>query len=218
MSTSNRFNPVRQFQSLSQRNVGIIYMILNRLGVPSNLHEFVIALYVSGNWEVADTEEISLMRMARNISSGEDNQRKAYNRLRLSSPEFFKWQAGQYFWIVEREIVKDDDKSYKTRSRYKLLIYRQIQMVMDMPQESFQKDIRAKVEEVFMGYPEEANPPKQSKPRGIESDITAIENALRRLVSKTGSVEAAFVEISEEAKESELLRRVLQLAGQLERF
>lgn len=191
MSSNNNFPALvapSQIGRMTQRNVGIIHMILNRIGVPDSLHEFVIALYVSGNWDNTEWDEISLMRMARNISSNESNFKSAYYRLKRRSPEFFRWQEGQWFRLVEREKAKD---RMKTKSKYKLLIYKEITHLVEMPLESFQKNIRAEVDKVFWYVPEEANLPKEGHPRESKGAARRAAMALKRLVECTNSIQEA---------------------------
>lgn len=203
-----------QISRMTQRNIGIIHMILNRVGVPENLQEFVIAIYASGNWDKTEWDAISLMRMARCVTSNPDDQKKAYNRLRKRSPEFFKWQDGQWFRIIEREKRKDDRKSHKTSVRYKLLIYPEIVRILEMPAESFQKKIREEVERMFAMFPSEPNPPKETLPKEIRYDVEAIDKAIKRLIGKAGSAEQAL----EEIRKSESFEHLLQLACQTPRL
>lgn len=210
-----------QVNRISQRNVAILSMILNRIGVPDVLQEFVIALYATGNWDRSDWDEISLMRMARRITSNPEHQNRALRRLRDKCPEFFRWQDGQYFKIVERRIIEERTETYKTKVRYNLLIYKDISKVMEIPPDSLEKDVRSKVEEVFFIYPQQPESAREPRIRSKKSLSRSMIRALNKYVDRMGGPDMAAMELSdviEEAKNLKAIEKFLQLLCQMRGF
>src|SRR5688572_21789073 len=133
------------WSGISVRNIGILAMWMTGLGIPEPYQEFVIAVLVSGNWEETDEEEITLKRMARAISPGTDSDqsiKRAYERLKKSSIQYFKWQETQTFAPIPKEV---SGKGRYTRARYKFPHYKLLADLFDLPKHLPQKQIRAEV-------------------------------------------------------------------------
>jgi hypothetical protein len=198
----------------SKRNLKIWDMILNRLGLPDHLHEFVRAVYLAGNWEETEWEEITLMRMARNITSDDISQLKAFNRLKKNSPKFFEWQSQQSFLIIDREIINEHAHTHKTKARYNFMLYEMVLSLFNLPKLPL-KSIRGLVNEALKDYPELVKPSRKPKKRKIKSVARAYIRDAHEIIELTGSVQLAAIEIEEEnlndEKITDLAKNLLQL-------
>lgn len=158
----------RDCDKISRRNMGIFCMWLTGLGIPEQ--EFVKALFIAGNWQDTEADEISLKRMARAISPGTDSDgslRRAYERLKKASPRFFAWQEQQSFEIIPREIK---NQNRKTVCIYKFPHYDLIIKLFNLPETYTQKQIRAEVAKALgdlMLPPPAPREKKQRKPEAI---------------------------------------------------
>lgn len=183
----------------TKRNMGIWSMVLNRLGLPDVFEESVRAIYVSGNWGYTEGgDEITMLRMARNLSSDDVIQLKIYNRLKKNLPRFFEWQDQQPFIIIEREIINDYAFSFKTKARYRFCLWDIIDSLFNLPTSIPQTAIRKAVGDALKDYPTVEKPAKRAKKRKVKSISRAIIQNITDLINVTGSVPLAAVETSSE--------------------
>jgi hypothetical protein len=184
--------------SFTKRNMKIWDMLLNRLGLPDHLHEFVRGIYLSGNWEQSEWDEITLMRIARNLTPDDTIQLKIYNRLKKNSSKFFEWQDQQPFSILEREIINDHAQKYKTKAKYNFRLYDLVVELFNLPRDLSLKAIRGLVNNKLKDYPKIEKPPRGPKRRKIKSIARAYIRDAREIMELTGSPQLAAIEIDEE--------------------
>jgi hypothetical protein len=181
----------------TKRNMKIWDMVLNRLGLPDHLHEFVRGIYLAGNWEETEWDEITLMRIARNLTSDDITQLKIYNRLKKNCPRFFEWQEDQSFIIIGREIINEKTYTHKTKARYSFLLYDLVFQLFNLPKMSLSA-LRMAVNEALKDYPEVEKPSRKPKKRKIKSIARSYIRNANELIDLTGSVEVAAVEVDSE--------------------
>lgn len=201
--TDHTTNP-EQF-TISRRNMGIFYMVLNYLGVPDHLHEFVIGTYLAGSWNTNEMEEISLMKMARSISHDNKTQLKVYNRLKKNSPKFFDWQAKQTFTIIERILIHEHTTHHKTKAKYRFLLGALIRRLFNLPVELSAAAIRRTVDRVMTQYPSIQSPTRKRNPKRPESVAKAVHKNIDILIELTGSRQAAILYLAEASPDGELM-------------
>lgn len=183
---------------LSKRSMKIWDMLLNRLGLPEHLHEFVRGIYLAGNWDETEWDEITLMRVARNLTTEDAAQLKVYNRLKKNCPKFFEWQDQQSFEVIQREIINEHAQKYKTKARYRFLLWELVVRLFNLPDNLSLKAIRGVVNDELKDYPKIEKPPRKSKRRKIKSIARAYIRDAREITELAGSPERAAVEIDEE--------------------
>lgn len=187
-----RLNQAADLIPITKRNMSIWAMCMNRLGLPETLHEPVYAIYVSGNWQHTMWDKISIMRMARALSTNENVQIKIANRLKKSLPKFFQWQSEQSFQIVDRVSEK---QQLKTIYSYAFLLYDILIQVMSLPENTPQKKIRAALDFLLKDYPE-IGPPLiinkgDLKKMNMDKAATSIIQIWERIVEVKGSTKTA---------------------------
>lgn len=178
---------VTRLTGISRRNIGILAMWLSGLGIPEPFHEFVTAVFVSGNWDETDEDEITLKRMARAISPGTDGDesiRRAYERLKKSSLKFFDWQGEQEFEIIPREI---SNQGKKTKASYRFPHYQLLTELFNLPETSSQKQIRAEVAKALGDLMLPSPKSRKKKERSLESIAIANARTLQELLAITSS-------------------------------
>lgn len=202
--------------AFTKRNMKIWDMILNRLGLPDHLHEPVRAIYVSGNWdEVNGMEEITTMRMARNLTSNQSDLQRIYNRLKKSIPRLFEWQDNQPFIIIEREIINEKTDRYKTKARYNFLLYDIVFKLFNLPKEMSLTAVRVAVDKTLKDYPRVDKPSRKPKKRKLKSAVLAYIHNASEVIDLAGSIELAAVEIDEENSSNIENEKVTDLAKAL---
>lgn len=187
---------------ISRRNVGIFAMWLSGIGIPEAFHEFVTAVFVAGNWDETEEDEITLKRMARAISPGTDADRsiiRAFERLKKVSPKYYEWQSRQTFEAIPREVT---GQKRGTRTKYKFPHFKLLSDLFNLPESFTQKQIRAEVSKSLgnLALP----PPKerQKKQRKPESAAAACARAAGEVLSLTASTVEAGLLIAEAWRES----------------
>jgi hypothetical protein len=186
-----------EFPAISRRNIKIWNMLLNRLGIPETLHEPVTAILVTGNWEdVKDFEEITVMRMARNMTINFNDQQRLYNRLKKSLPKFFDWQSHQSYQIIDREIIHDQGQKYKTKARYQFLIYEIVHKLFSLPSNTTLVGVQRAVERALESIPiQEVLSEKRSRPKDPDKLAKRTLRDLDDLEQVTGSMESAVIQM-----------------------
>lgn len=198
-SSNFKLVPPSEFHIVSKRNMKIWDMILNRLGLPDHLHEAVRAIFVSGNWDQVDgMEEITIKRMAKNITSNEDDLQRIYNRLKKNIPRFFEWQDNQPFEIIQREIISDRAQKYRTKAKYRFLLYDLVVQLFSLAKEETLWAVRRAVDVGLENYPKVDKPPRKPKRKKIKSLARAYIRNANEIIDLTGSIDLAAVEIEEE--------------------
>jgi hypothetical protein len=189
----------RDSQSFTKRNMKIWDMILNRLGLPDHLHEFVRGIYLAGNWDETEWDEITLMRIARNLTSDDATQLKVYNRIKKACPRFFEWQQPQPFSVIDREIINEHAQKYKTKSRYRFPLYSLVVGLFNLPRNTSLKATREAVNDALKDYPEVEKPTRKPKKRKVKSIRRAVVHNINILTDLVGSPELAAIEVDEES-------------------
>lgn len=184
--------------AFTKRNMKIWDMILNRLGLPDHLHEFVRGIYVSGNWDETEWEIISLMRIARQLTTDNDTQVRVYYRLKKNCPKFFEWQEQQSFTIIDREILTERAHRYKTKARYNFLLHDLVTRLFNLPKNTHLTLVKEAVDGALESYPKVAPTSRKPKKRKIKTVAKAIVTNITELIDLTGSPERAAVEVDEE--------------------
>ena len=184
------------YHGFTKRNMAIWSMILNRLGLPDTFEESVRAIYTSGNWDETEWDEITIMRMARSLTSNLKDQERLYNRLKKNIPKFFEWQSEQSFKIIDRQIINERAQKYKTKARFNFLLYDIVVALFDLPQNLSQKAVRMTVEETLKSYPKVDRPPRRSRKRSSRSVIKSISTNINELIEIDGSKVLAACEAS----------------------
>lgn len=201
---------------ISKRNIGIFSMVLNRLNLPARLHEFVFGVYVAGNFiDNTSPDEMSLMRIARSLTSDPVVQLKVYNRLKQNSPKFFEWQDKQTFSIIGREILKENSQRHKTKVRYWFLIHDAIAHLFNLPKELSQRYLRAEVDRIFKDIPKEEKPKRKPRAKKAKSVAKALMRNSKELLELVGSSEVAALYVIEQKLSDEDFQNLLSLAEAL---
>lgn len=206
---SNYTNPDSEFKliqasratGLSIRNVAILTMFLNQLGMDNCLHEFVIAVLVSENWDlVSGMSEIALKKMARKISA-DDGQvfNKVYNRLKRNKVEFERWQSEQSFVFIPMETTRYSKETGQCRARYGFPHYKSIVKLFALPEDLPEVKIRLEVYREALKILGKSTPTKvkRKKTRSHEAMASTITRTSYDLMDSTGSPEMAAVYIGE---------------------
>lgn len=190
--------------NLNRRAMGIFSMFLNGLGIPDTLQEFVVAVFVTGNWDKTDGyDEITLMRMAKTLCNEPISQGKLYNRLKKKSPDFFKWQETKNLTLIDRVILHEHTTHHKTKAKYKFVGYEEIAKLFELPPGTPMIYIRQAVSITLEHYPTlQAPMPKKSRRKRPESTAKAAIRMANETIELTGSIEAANLYLEEAAKES----------------
>lgn len=191
------YNTDSEQSTISKRNMGIFYMVLNYLGLPDHLHEFVIATFLAGNWNTDEMEEISLMRMARALAHDRVVQLKIYNRLKKNSPKFFTWQDKQSFTIIDRLIIHEHTTHHKTKAKYRFLLAKLVHKLFDLPIEMSPTATRRAVDRSMQGFPSIKPPIRKPKQKRPESVARAIRKNIQTLIDLTGSQVGAILYLKE---------------------
>lgn len=201
-----------EFPAISRRNIKIWNMLLNRIGVPETLHEPVTAILVTGNWDdVKDYEEITVMRMARNMTINIQDQQRLYNRLKKSLPKFFDWQSHQSYQIISREIVNERAQKYKTKARYKFLIYDIVHQLFQLPMKTTIAGIQRAVEIALRDVPILDTPQeKMGKQKDPDQLAKSVIRKIEELEQEAGSAASAAIYL-EFADENGKLREIIRL-------
>ena len=189
--------------TMNKRNMGIFYMVLNYLGVPDHLHEFVIGCYLAGQWDTGEMEEISLMKMARSLTHDNSVQLKAFNRLKKNSPKFFDWQSTKSFTIIERVIIHEHTTHHKTKAKYRFTLSELIHRLFNLPIEFSTAAIKRSVDRVMRDYPSIKSPARRSPQKRPESVAKAVHKNIQMLIELTGSWSAAILYLQEADPDSE---------------
>lgn len=199
------FNLVSQSEQapITKRNMGIFDMVLNRLGLPDHLHEFVLAVFVSGNWDrIEGWDEISMMRMARSLATDEITMLRVYNRLKKNSPKFFKWQEEQSFTIIDRVLLREHTARHKTKAKYFFTLYDLIANLFNLDKRMTQVNVRRAVDKALSAFPILEKPKRSTRRKRPESVAQAIIRNIAELKDLTGSLEASALYIIEANFES----------------
>ena len=201
-----------EFPAISRRNIKIWNMLLNRLGVPDTLHEPVTAIFVTGNWDhVNGFEQITVMRMARNLTININDQQRVYNRLKKSIPKFFDLQSRQHYQIIAREIVHERAQKYKTKAQYKFLIYEIVHDLFCLPMNTTIAGIHRAIERALAHIPIlEAPPERTGKEKDIEQIAREMIRRIEEIEHRAGSMSSAAVHL-EFADENGKLRELATL-------
>lgn len=176
-----------EWAGISRRNIGILAMWLTGIGIPESLHEFVTAVFVSGNWDNTDEDEISLKRMARSISPGTDTDgsiRRAYERLKKASPRFFEWQQEQPFEVIPREVIRNGKR---TQSVYKFPHFQLLAKLFHLPEKLTQKQVRAEVAKAMGDLALPPPKPRERKKRSPEAVAACNARTLEELLALTST-------------------------------
>lgn len=183
--------PLEEGARLTKRNLGVLSMVFNYFGLPQHLHEFVTGILVAGNWDETEWDQITLMRIARNLSSDELAQQRVNNRLKHNSPKFFKWQETQEFTLIERVILNDRTAPNKTKAKYRFPLYPIIQRLFNLPKNLTRAALRRTVEETLSAYPRVTPTPRKPRRKKAETAAAAIIRNINELMELTGSIQAA---------------------------
>lgn len=192
----------------SKRNMGIWDMILNRLGLPEHLHEPVRAIYKAGNWDRTEWDTIPIIRMAENITSNQVDLERIYNRLKKSIPRLFDWQGEQTFTIIDREIINERAQKYKTKARYRFLLYDLVDQLFNLPTNMPLEDVRKTVDESLKDYPMVDKPPRKPRKKRAKTLIKSISHNINELIEIEGSKESAAYDASEDDVIADFARSV----------
>lgn len=177
---------------LTKRNIGILSMLLNNLNVPDLLQEFVIAVFVSGDWDGSNEyNEITLQKMSKSLASNLPAQRKLYNRLKQKSPKFFKWQDAKGIIVIDRIILHEHTTHHKTKAKYKFINYEEIKSLFELPLETPHAAIRRGMDEILTRYPTLESQTRRPKRKRPESTAKAAIRSAEETIELTGSIEAA---------------------------
>lgn len=195
---------------LSKRNMAIFDMVMNRLGVPDHLHEFVRAVFLSGNWDRIDGwDEISLMRMARALATDENTMLRVYNRLKKNSPKFFKWQDGQTITIIDRVVLHEHTGNHKVKAKYLFVFFDLISNLWNLPLKMTQAAIRKAVDTAMKDFPIIEKPKRKTRRKKPESLANAAANNLLELQQETGTLEATALYFMEAYGASDELAQII---------
>lgn len=186
-----------EFPTISRRNIKIWNMLLNRIGIPETLHEPVTAILVTGNWEdVKDFEQITVMRMARNMTININDQQRLYNRLKKSLPKFFDWQSRQSYQIIAREIIHERAQKFKTKAQYKFLIYEIVHDLFCLPVKTTLAGIQRAVERALENVPIlEAPLEKEGHKKDLDQIARATIRKIEEVIEEAGSMASAIVHL-----------------------
>lgn len=166
---------------VSRRNMAIFDMLLNGLGIPDKFHEFVRAVFISGNWQRHQGwEEIPYKRLARNVSSLSDQVfTTVYNRIKKNAPEFFKWQEQKKLDLISHESFKDEGGRWP-KVRYAFPHYPTVAKLFSLDKSTNQKEIRKMVDTICKTMPRVEKTPRTKKVRTTE---TAVQSVVQHLLS-----------------------------------
>lgn len=186
---------------ISRRNIGIFAMWLTGRGIPEHLHEFTTAIFVAGSWDHHDgMEPITLAKMARAISPGEDVTRsieKAYNRLKKAAPRFFEWQSHQSSEVIRREIINYKTHTGKTKALYGFPDYKILARLFNLPLNCDEKTVRAAVARALQAHPLPVPMPRKPRKRKLESAKKLNAKTMLEVLDLSTSPEIAGVELGE---------------------
>lgn len=172
----------------TKRNMAIFAMLLNGLGIPDKFHEFITAVFLSGNWEeVKGYEQMTLKRMARNLSSLSNSVfETVYNRLKKNGPAFLQWQEEKGLEVILA--VKDrEPNSLKTRVKYAFPYYPHIVRLFSLDKSVTQKEIRRMVEDTCKALPRVQSKKREVRKRRPESYLSSGVSALAEALDGFGS-------------------------------
>ena len=177
-----------EIDSYTRRNMAIFAMLLNGIGIPDKFHEFIEAVFVSGNWDDVETfEQITLKRMARNLSSLSNSVfETVYNRLKKNGPAFFKWQDEQGLEII-LSVREREPNSLKSKVKYSFPYYPIIVRLFSLDKSLNQKEIRKMVEDVCKTLPRVQKPKRQTRKRRPEALADSAIRILQELKESTTS-------------------------------
>lgn len=186
-----------EWAGISRRNIGILAMWLTGLGIPEPFHEFVTAVFVAGNWDDTEEDEITLKRLARAISPGTDADRsilRAFERLKKASPKYYEWQDEQEFEVIPRTTT---GIKKGTKTLYKFPHYQLLMKLFHLPETLNQKQIRAEVSKALGNLALPSPKPREKKTRRPESVAASNARSLEELLSLTVSPLVAADMLSE---------------------
>lgn len=172
----------------TRRNMAIFAMLLNGLKIPDKFHEFVTAIFLSGNWDQhSGMEELSYKRLARNLSSLSDAVYDAvYNRIKKNAPAFLAWQEEKHLDLILHESFTDPSKRWP-RVRYGFPHYAKIARLFSLDKSLSQKEIRKMVEDVCKAMPRVERPKRAQRSRSAESLAESVVRAIETLKMSTAS-------------------------------
>lgn len=165
---------------ISRRNVGVLTMLLNSLEIPDKFHEFIIGIFVSGNWNRHQGwEEITYKRLARNLSSVSNQVfTTVYNRIKKNAPEFLKWQEQNNLELISHESFKDEGGRWP-KVRYAFPHYPTIVKLFSLDKSTSQKEIRTMIETICKNIPRVKKAQRAKKTRTTRNDVqSVIQNLL----------------------------------------
>lgn len=186
-----------EWAGISRRNISIFAMWLTGLGIPPEFQEIVTAIFVAGNWDEIQEDEISLKRLARAISPGTDSDRsilRTYERLKKASPKFFEWQSQQDFEVIPRQVT---GFKRSTRTTYQFPHFQLLMKLFNLPLKLNQKQIRAEVSKALGNLMLPPPKPRERKKRKAESVAASNARTLEELLSLTATPSEAANLLSE---------------------
>lgn len=212
LSFEYKWIPQEDLPGLTRRNMGIFSMFMNGFGLPDVLQEFVLAVFVAGNWDKTDGyDEIPLMRMAKSLATDLTSQNKLYNRLKRKSPEFFRWQENRGFVIIDRIILHEHTTHHKTKAKYKFVGYDEIVSLLKLPPRTPAIYVRQAVEVSLAKYPSLVPAVRKTRRKRPETTVKAAIRNIQETIELTGSIAAANLYFKDEAKSGEILVQVTDL-------
>ena len=211
--TNIKWIPQSDLPNLNRRAMGIFSMFLNGLGISDTLQEFVVAVFVAGNWDKTDGyDEIPLMRMAKALANEPISQGRLYNRLKKKSPDYFKWQESQNLTLIDRIIIHEHTTHHKTKAKYKFIGYEEIAALFRLPVGTPMAYIREAVAKALSMYPALIPVVKRTRRKKPETTARAATRMANETIELTGSIEAANLYLEEASRESmgELCIRIIK--------
>lgn len=187
----------------TRRNMAIFAMLLNGLGIPDKFHEFVTAIFLSGNWDQhSDMEEIPYKRLARNLSSLSNTvYETVYNRIKKNAPAFLKWQEENKLDLITHESFRDPEKRWP-RTKYGFPHYSKVAQLFSLDKSISQKEIRKMVDDTCKAMPRVTRAKRAPRRRTKESlresaakAIQAIKDASSSTVEFQSELELLLEEI-----------------------
>lgn len=203
---------------LTRRNTEILQTFLNKIGVPDTLQEFVIDLYIAGNFRSSDEiKELNLYKIARCVTTDPEIFKLVYYRLKRKSPLFFEWQSYQSITLIRREIVNKKEKDkYKTRIKYQFHLLDDLNMLFELPLETSREEMQSIMRDILENTSRAAKP-KKSKPKDkADAAFKKMVKGMQEYLLHSGSVDlTAFaienaMETAYEFPNSKIIKKILK--------
>jgi len=181
---------------VSRRNMAIFDMLLNGLGIPDKFHEFIRAVFVSGNWSRHQGwEEITYKRLARNVSSFSDQVfTTVYNRIKKNAPEFLKWQEQNNLELISHESFRDEGGRWP-KVRYAFPYYPTVEKLFSLDKSTSQKEIRTMVEAICKTMPRVEKPRRAKRTRTTGNDVQSVIQHLLSIQESMSCKNEFFAEL-----------------------